>query len=457
MGVHCWSVHAHVRGLHVCMERVWSRVARGPGSGDPHEASEKTAGARAGPMALAAAGRSALTEPAGSASPEPSAGRPLSVLSCHGTLVSPLHPETHASFQFSRKRQAYGSAAPDAGNPHSMYAVSAVRTQPVAGGELGSEREARFTWYAAYAKSCEAKAHEAFRKGGTPRALGASGSFGHSQAHPSDDTSFAWQSYRGWTATSRHNHEARMREVWQQEARQQWRAQVSDLKWRPLEGEPCTPRLTAELEEKAAAAATKSAAEAEARAAGLLERAEAAAQSSSRTCERLLARAEAEAAAQARAQEEALAQATARAEARARAQKAPARAAEADAPARAAAEAEATARAEERQSAQEKAKAAARVQAEEQLGEALRQREVHGARAALAAVEVAGAGASELAAASAAVADLTRDTEPPALPASSAVGGGGIPVMPATTRSSWCAAARDASAGNYNNDLVHRM
>lgn len=365
-------------------------------------------------MALAAAGRSALAEPAGGALPEPGAGRPLSALSCHGTLVSPLHPETHAGFQFSRKRQAYGNSAPDAGNVLSMYAASPVSTQPVAGGELGSEREARFTWYASYAKSCEARAHEASRKGATPRALGASGSFGHSQAHPSDDTSFTWQSWRGWTAASRHNHEARMKELWQEEARRQWRAQAPVPRWRPLQGEPCTTPRSIAGPEGAAAAAAKS--KDEARASSYVERAEAEAEAPSRAFEGLLERAEAEAAAEARAREDALAKARARAEARAQAQKAQSRAAEADALAKATAEAMAKAEAEEHEGV--RARAEEQAEARERLDEALRQGEVHDARAALAAAEVAGARSSQLAVASAAVADLAHDGPPPALPAS---------------------------------------
>mmetsp|Transcript_124391 Transcript_124391/g.194883 ORF Transcript_124391/g.194883 Transcript_124391/m.194883 type:complete len:131 (+) Transcript_124391:55-447(+) len=51
------------------------------------------------------------------------AGLPLAVIGKDGLLASPLHPPTHPLFQYSRKRQAYGSVSP--------RVVPAIRHQPL--------------------------------------------------------------------------------------------------------------------------------------------------------------------------------------------------------------------------------------------------------------------------------------------------------------------------------------
>lgn len=143
-----------------------------------------------------------------------------------GKLQSPLHPDTHHLFQHSRRRNAYGSVAP--------HNVPLIRHQPAmyAGQH---EEEARRTWFKAYANDTDKRAHSAVVSKGSPRGLGASGPHGHLEENEVGAMKF--QSWRGWTSSSRHNHEQRMRQVWMDEARQNWRSQhqspeTSRREWR---------------------------------------------------------------------------------------------------------------------------------------------------------------------------------------------------------------------------------
>mmetsp|Transcript_70907 Transcript_70907/g.154041 ORF Transcript_70907/g.154041 Transcript_70907/m.154041 type:complete len:192 (+) Transcript_70907:33-608(+) len=138
------------------------------------------------------------------------AGLALSSPNSRGLLSSPLHPETHQAFHFTRKRQAYGSVAP--------HNVPPIRHQPLRS-DVEYEDEARKSWFKSYAADSERRAFSMKAAQGTPRSLGASGPIGHAEG----TDNWQWQSWRGWTSTQRHNHEQRMRQVWMDEARERWR------------------------------------------------------------------------------------------------------------------------------------------------------------------------------------------------------------------------------------------
>lgn len=162
--------------------------------------------------------------PAREVAPRPvTAGVPLGQVSARGKLSSPLHPDTFQAFQYSRKRQAYGTVAP--------HSVPPIRHQPPA--EAAEwEDEARKRWYKAFAAEREQGAHGTLQRSGRPRAFGGSGEHGHTEESPSG---WAWQSWRGWTSTQRHGHEQRMRQEWQDEAHQRWHAKTPRAEWKLAE------------------------------------------------------------------------------------------------------------------------------------------------------------------------------------------------------------------------------
>jgi len=147
------------------------------------------------------------------------AGVPLGTVTFDGRLTSPLHPATSPLFQYSRKRQAYGTVAP--------HSVPPIRHQPP---KYHQEHvtEARRSWFKAYSKDCEQRALSSARERGLDRTFAGSGEAGHTEQSP---TSWTWQSHRGWTNASRHNHENSQKQVWLDEARQRWRTQ-KEATWR---------------------------------------------------------------------------------------------------------------------------------------------------------------------------------------------------------------------------------
>eukprot|EP00929_Paragymnodinium_shiwhaense_P078468 TRINITY_DN40687_c0_g3_i1.p1 TRINITY_DN40687_c0_g3~~TRINITY_DN40687_c0_g3_i1.p1 ORF type:complete len:245 (-),score=33.65 TRINITY_DN40687_c0_g3_i1:200-934(-) len=136
-------------------------------------------------------------------------------------LLSPLHPATSPVFNYSRKRQAYGTAAPTA---------SPVRHQPQRSGSEWVE-EARTNWYKNFSANCEKEAYKSTIETASPRPIGASGPFCHTEAGDADG--WRWQPWRGWTKASRNLHENRMRQSWQAEARHRWAKQLQESEWRP--------------------------------------------------------------------------------------------------------------------------------------------------------------------------------------------------------------------------------
>uniref|UniRef100_A0A7S1M461 Uncharacterized protein n=1 Tax=Alexandrium catenella TaxID=2925 RepID=A0A7S1M461_ALECA len=148
------------------------------------------------------------------------AGVPLGQVSARGKISSPLHPDTFKAFEYSRKRQAYGTVAP--------HSVPPIRHQPPA--EAAEwEDEARKTWFKAYSADREHSAHSTLRRSGQMRAFAGSGEHGHTEESSSG---WAWQSWRGWTSMHRHGHEQEMRRKWQEEARLRWHAKTPREEWR---------------------------------------------------------------------------------------------------------------------------------------------------------------------------------------------------------------------------------
>eukprot|EP00405_Crypthecodinium_cohnii_P047383 CAMPEP_0206583690 /NCGR_PEP_ID=MMETSP0325_2-20121206/35256_1 /ASSEMBLY_ACC=CAM_ASM_000347 /TAXON_ID=2866 /ORGANISM="Crypthecodinium cohnii, Strain Seligo" /LENGTH=194 /DNA_ID=CAMNT_0054090663 /DNA_START=176 /DNA_END=756 /DNA_ORIENTATION=- len=144
--------------------------------------------------------------------PPSSIGKGLVKHLADGRMVSPLHPATARCFDHSRKRQAYGTVAPRTGRPI---------TQP-ARNPIDHEDEARRNWFKVYANDSEARAHKDARlHPARPRSLGASGPHCHAQM---SETGWHWQSWRGWTTAGRSRHESVMREMWQKEATERWKA-----------------------------------------------------------------------------------------------------------------------------------------------------------------------------------------------------------------------------------------
>mmetsp|Transcript_29873 Transcript_29873/g.93370 ORF Transcript_29873/g.93370 Transcript_29873/m.93370 type:complete len:198 (+) Transcript_29873:89-682(+) len=151
------------------------------------------------------------------------AGVPLGQVSARGVLTSPLHPPTFQAFEYSRKRQAYGSVAP--------HSVPPVRHQPpMEAAEW--EDEARRRWFKSFAAGRERNARSLVRRSGQERAFAGSGEHGHTEESPGG---WSWQSWRGWTSTQRHGHEQRMRREWQDEARRRWQAKTPREEWKPSE------------------------------------------------------------------------------------------------------------------------------------------------------------------------------------------------------------------------------
>mmetsp|Transcript_731 Transcript_731/g.1149 ORF Transcript_731/g.1149 Transcript_731/m.1149 type:complete len:205 (-) Transcript_731:13-627(-) len=152
------------------------------------------------------------------------AGLPLAVIGKDGLLASPLHPPTHPLFQYSRKRQAYGSVSP--------RVVPAIRHQPLRDASQ-YEDECRKRWYMSFAKDREVRAHSAQSARGCRRAFGASGGCSTTEESPGNiSNNWTWQSWRGWTNASRHNHELRMKEAWLNEARARWNQKMPESEWR---------------------------------------------------------------------------------------------------------------------------------------------------------------------------------------------------------------------------------
>lgn len=91
--------------------------------------------------------------------------------------------------------------------------------------------EARRCWFKAYASDTDRRTHHAAQlKPARPRSVGASGQFGHADV---TESGWHWQSWRGWTTSSRHNHEQRMRGEWMREAQERWQKQnVAGLTWK---------------------------------------------------------------------------------------------------------------------------------------------------------------------------------------------------------------------------------
>eukprot|EP00927_Polykrikos_kofoidii_P063787 TRINITY_DN58683_c0_g1_i1.p1 TRINITY_DN58683_c0_g1~~TRINITY_DN58683_c0_g1_i1.p1 ORF type:complete len:247 (-),score=35.63 TRINITY_DN58683_c0_g1_i1:47-715(-) len=141
-----------------------------------------------------------------------------------GVMVSPLHPPTSPVFEHTRKRQAYGTVAP--------HSVPPIRHQPPSTNDEWVV-ECRQRWYKKFAEEREANAYTQKISGILPvtkRDIGASGEHGHQEE--GELNGFHWQSWRGWHKTARHRHEGKMREVWQEEARQRWRSQVPRSEWK---------------------------------------------------------------------------------------------------------------------------------------------------------------------------------------------------------------------------------
>eukprot|EP00747_Dinoflagellata_sp_TGD_P170057 gnl/TRDRNA2_/TRDRNA2_200641_c0_seq1.p1 gnl/TRDRNA2_/TRDRNA2_200641_c0~~gnl/TRDRNA2_/TRDRNA2_200641_c0_seq1.p1 ORF type:complete len:208 (+),score=15.15 gnl/TRDRNA2_/TRDRNA2_200641_c0_seq1:80-625(+) len=150
-----------------------------------------------------------------------------SCLSPDGKLVSTLHPPTNAVFQYSRKRQAYGTVAP--------HAVPAVKH--VSGTTEEYAEEARKRWFKAYAEESQRQnsmSTSSKSKGKPIRPLGSSGENWQTEQTAGNWT---WQSWRGWSATCRHNHEQHQKEVWEMEARNRWRSQQPESTWRVMPGD----------------------------------------------------------------------------------------------------------------------------------------------------------------------------------------------------------------------------
>merc|ERR1719424_806240 len=154
-----------------------------------------------------------------------SAGLPLSSLGCDGRMSSPLHSPTSPLFQYSRTRQAFGSVSPSAMGPPFRH------QPPRDNSEYATE--ARKSWYNAFSKEREGRAHSANSARGGGRPIGASGGFSSTVQSPGNVTgNWTWQANRGWTSASRHNHEKSMRDVWHEEARQRWRQQMPESEWK---------------------------------------------------------------------------------------------------------------------------------------------------------------------------------------------------------------------------------
>mmetsp|Transcript_37673 Transcript_37673/g.95385 ORF Transcript_37673/g.95385 Transcript_37673/m.95385 type:complete len:213 (-) Transcript_37673:64-702(-) len=148
------------------------------------------------------------------------AGEPLHRRLRDGRLISPLHPVTANCFEHTRRRQAYGTVAPGGLN---------ICHQPARNPE-DHEDEVRRRWFKAYNGDCERRAHkEAVINPARPRSLGASGRIGHAET---SENGWQWQSWRGWTTTSRHNHEQSMREQWMKEAQERWQAKQGGTSWK---------------------------------------------------------------------------------------------------------------------------------------------------------------------------------------------------------------------------------
>ncbi|CAK9014809.1 unnamed protein product [Durusdinium trenchii] len=134
---------------------------------------------------------------------------PRSQVTPRGTLVSALHPETHRDFHYSGKRQAYGSVSPLLEN----------LKQSTAMGIRECQEDARNRWFKAYAEGRSEQARSTREQLRTERTLGSSSLLGHTEESAQG---WVWHSWRGWTASSRHQHEQQMRQIWQQEARERW-------------------------------------------------------------------------------------------------------------------------------------------------------------------------------------------------------------------------------------------
>eukprot|EP00930_Biecheleria_cincta_P054979 TRINITY_DN41352_c0_g1_i1.p1 TRINITY_DN41352_c0_g1~~TRINITY_DN41352_c0_g1_i1.p1 ORF type:complete len:186 (-),score=19.68 TRINITY_DN41352_c0_g1_i1:25-582(-) len=143
------------------------------------------------------------------------AGLPLSARTAWGTLASPLHPETHGIFEYSAKRQAYGTVSPRFRPPVAHESI-------IKDGIKACQDDARKRWYRSFAENRHRESRSTRAQNGLPRVTGSSELLGHMEE---SHDGWVWQSWRGWTSTSRNLHEQRMRDVWEQEARERWLVQ----------------------------------------------------------------------------------------------------------------------------------------------------------------------------------------------------------------------------------------
>mmetsp|Transcript_22452 Transcript_22452/g.40528 ORF Transcript_22452/g.40528 Transcript_22452/m.40528 type:complete len:168 (-) Transcript_22452:192-695(-) len=137
-----------------------------------------------------------------------SAGLPLHTI-YGGTLSSPLHPDTNKIFQYSGKRQALGGVLP----------LVRPADQPTLRTTKEMQDDARARWFKAYAISRQEEANTLNKQEGRTRTAGSSDLLGHTEE---SSKGWVWQSWRGWTSTSRMRHERSMQEKWAKETRDSW-------------------------------------------------------------------------------------------------------------------------------------------------------------------------------------------------------------------------------------------